>query len=59
MSVFIKIAAAFGFAAYLTGAVHLDTPRWHTMAAGIHDAHPRAALGAQLRQLLASAQEKS
>jgi hypothetical protein len=42
MFLLFKAGAAFGLAALLTGAVHLDTPRWRAVAAQLHAAHPRA-----------------
>jgi hypothetical protein len=44
MTFLIKATAAFGLAAFLTGTVHLDTPRLRAMAAELHAAQPHAAL---------------
>ena len=59
MLLLFKAGAALGLAAFLTGAVHLDTPRWQGVAAQLHAAHPRAMLDAQLRQLLGAAGQKA
>jgi hypothetical protein len=52
MTFLIKAGAAFGLAAFLTGMVHPDTQRLGAMAAELHAAQPRAALGLQLGRLL-------
>jgi hypothetical protein len=53
MTLLIKAAAAFGLAACMTGAVHLDTPRLRAMTAELHAAQPRAAVGHEFERLLA------
>jgi hypothetical protein len=58
MTFLLKAGAAFGAAAFLAGAVHLDAPRWDAVAAEIHAAHPRTVLDAQLRRLFAAGPER-
>lgn len=58
MTFLLKAGAAFAVAAFLTGAVHLDSPRWDAMAAEIHAVYPRTVLDAQVRQVFAAGLEK-
>jgi len=58
MSLLFKAGAAFGLAAFLTGAVHLDTPRWQGVAAELHGAHPRVLLTAQIHRLQTAGRQR-
>jgi len=55
MSLLLKALFAFGTAAWLSGAVHIDATRLAAMQGELQAAHPRAALDDQVHGLLADA----